>query len=60
MNDCVYEYSEIDLLLKKYIGGDTTREEESKLKEYFCNCNDIPSDWLPYKALFAFINIEQE
>ncbi len=51
----------IRLLLDKYNGGETTREEEAELRRFFASqgCN-IPQEWQPYRALFAFIGRERE
>lgn len=48
-------------LLDKYVSGDTTAGEENALRGYFANPdNRIPDEWLPFKALFAYVDEEQE
>lgn len=47
-------------LLDKYSDGDTTREEETELRRFFASCgSNIPHEWQPYRALFAFVERER-
>ena len=50
----------IKTLLDKYLDGETTAAEEDALRGYFANPgNNIPGGWLPYKALFAYVEEER-
>ena len=50
----------IKTLLDKYLDGETTAAEENALRGYFANPgNSIPDEWLPYKALFAYVEEER-
>lgn len=50
----------IKQLLDKYLDGDTSSAEERALRGYFTNNdNIIPEEWMPYRALFAYIAEEQ-
>lgn len=50
----------IKQLLDKYLDGETSAAEEKALRGYFANGdNHIPEEWLPYRALFAYIAEEQ-
>lgn len=50
----------IKQLLDKYLDGETPAAEEKALRGYFANGdNNIPEEWLPYRALFAYIAEEQ-
>ena len=54
------EYERIQLLLDKYIAGETRNDEESMLREFFAtHHDDIPMEWQPYRALFCFIEKER-
>lgn len=51
---------QISQLLDKYLDGGTTQAEEAALREYFATRGaDIPEEWRPYKALFAYIDGER-
>lgn len=50
----------IKQLLDKYLDGETSSAEERALRGYFTNKdNDIPEEWMPYKALFTYIAEER-
>ena len=50
----------IKQLLDKYLDGETSSAEERALRGYFTNRdNDIPEEWMPYRALFAYIAEER-
>ncbi len=50
----------IKQLLDKYLDGETSADEERALRGYFTNKgNHIPEEWIPYRALFAYIAEEQ-
>ena len=45
---------EIQILLDRYLDGDTTCEEELLLRRYFNETQLIPTEWQCYKALFLW------
>lgn len=50
----------IKQLLDKYLDGETSSAEERALRGYFTNKgNDIPEEWMPYRALFTYISEER-
>lgn len=50
----------IKQLLDKYLDGETSSAEERDLRGYFTNKgNDIPEEWMPYRALFTYISEER-
>jgi len=50
----------IKQLLDKYLDGETSSAEERALRGYFTNRdNNIPEEWMPYRALFAYIAEER-
>lgn len=50
----------IQLLLDKYIAGETTNSEEKTLRKFFAtHRNGIPTEWQPYRALFGFVEMER-
>lgn len=51
--------NDIEQLIEKYLDGDTTHAEEQQLQAYFASHTDIPADWQPYRALFAYVGEEQ-
>lgn len=50
----------IKQLLDKYLDGETSSAEERALRGYFTNkANNIPEEWMPYRALFTYIAEER-
>lgn len=50
----------IKQLLNKYLDGETSSAEERALRGYFTNKgNNIPEEWMPYRALFTYIAEER-
>lgn len=50
----------IKQLLDKYLDGETSSAEERALRGYFTNKgNNIPEEWMPYRALFTYIAEER-
>lgn len=50
----------IKQLLDKYLDGETSSAEERALRGYFTNKgNNIPEEWMPYRALFIYIAEER-
>ena len=47
---------QIEDLLKQYLDGETTNEEEQLLRQYFANTQIVPPEWNVYKALFCWEN----
>ena len=47
-------YTEIEILLNRYLQCETNEEEEQRLCDFFLSCNTLPEQWQPYKALFAY------
>lgn len=45
---------QIEDLLKRYLDGETTNEEEQLLRQYFTNTQIVPAPWKAYKALFCW------
>lgn len=45
---------QIEDLLKHYLDGETTNEEEQLLRQYFVHTQIVPSEWNAYKALFCW------
>lgn len=45
---------QIEYLLKRYLDGETTNEEEQQLRQYFATLQIIPPEWKAYKALFGW------
>lgn len=50
----------IATLIEKYLDGSTTGAEEQALREYFATTgDDIPAEWKPLRAMFAFVTAER-
>ena len=50
----------IKQLLDKYLDGENSSAEERALRGYFTNKgNNIPEEWMPYRALFTYIAEER-
>lgn len=47
------ERSEVKALLELYFEGQTTLQQEKELSTYFLTEESIPTELLPYKAIFA-------
>ena len=47
----------IEELLEKYFEGDTSAAEEKWLRAFFAS-TDVPEEFLPYKAMFAYFDEE--
>lgn len=54
------ELQEIEILLDKYLAGETSLKEEVRLKEFFKNHPNVPEHLKEYQALFSFFESEQE
>ena len=54
------EQSRIRELLVLYFEGQTTLMQEEQLRRYFAAATDIPSDLMPYKAMFAAFDSVKE
>lgn len=54
------ERHRVEQLLERYMAGDTGSKEEAELRCYFeRHGNNIPDEWRAYRAMFAFVDIEQ-
>ncbi|RLD64861.1 MAG: hypothetical protein DRI95_09930 [Bacteroidetes bacterium] len=54
------EYKELEILLDKYFEGNTTLEEEQKIREFFLKNSDLPAKLVKTKAMFEFFQKETE
>ena len=50
---------QIEELLKHYLDGKTTNEEEQLLRQYFATTQIVPPEWKAYKALFGWENSQR-
>lgn len=51
---------QIQVLLDKYLAGETSNEEEELLRNYFEeHGDDIPEEWKPFRAMFSFVGFEK-
>lgn len=51
---------QIQVLLDKYLAGETSNEEEELLRNYFEeHGDDIPEEWKSFRALFSFVGFEK-
>ena len=49
--------ADIRKLIDRYMSGETTNEEEAKLRSWFRLAGDnIPEEWRPLRALFSFVD----
>lgn len=53
------DYNTVKSLLDKYFAGETSLADEQQLREYFKR-EDIPEEWLSYRALFTYFGSEQD
>lgn len=52
--------ADIRKLIDHYMSGETTNEEEAKLRSWFRLAGDnIPEEWRPLRALFCFVDEER-
>lgn len=52
--------ADIRKLIERYMSGETTNEEEAKLRSWFRLAGDnIPEEWRPLRALFCFVDEER-
>lgn len=52
--------ADISKLIDRYMSGETTNEEEAKLRSWFRLAGDnIPEEWRPLRALFCFVDEER-
>lgn len=52
--------ADIRKLIDRYMSGETTNEEEAKLRSWFRLAGDnIPEEWRPLRALFSFVDEER-
>ena len=48
------QYQEIEILLERFMEGRTSLGEEARLSEFFRQTPDLPSEWEPYREMFAY------
>lgn len=46
----------IESLLKQFMQGETTLEQEQELGKFFANSTSIPKEWEAFKVMFAYFN----
>jgi len=52
--------TDIRTIIDRYMSGETTNEEEAKLRSWFRLAGDnIPEEWRPLRALFCFVDEER-
>lgn len=52
--------ADIRKFIDRYMSGETTNEEEAKLRSWFRLAGDnIPEEWRPLRALFCFVDEER-
>lgn len=52
--------ADIRKLIDRYMSGETTNEEEAKIRSWFRLAGDnIPEEWRPLRALFSFVDEER-
>ena len=52
--------NKIQILLDKYLAGETSNDEEEMLRYYFEeHGDDIPEEWKSFRALFSFVGFER-
>lgn len=51
-----YSQHEIEVLLDKFMDGQTTVMEEALLADYFRNHRDVPAQWEDYRAMFSYFD----
>lgn len=52
--------NKIQVLLDKYLAGETSNDEEEMLRYYFEeHGDDIPEEWKSFRALFCFVGFER-
>lgn len=56
------EIQRVEGLIDKYLSGRTSGLEEAALRDFFAkrHAEDIPVEWQPLKAMFAFVDDERE
>ena len=48
-----YKMEHIEQLLRRFMDGETSEQEEKILEEYFSHDDDIPEEWATYREMFA-------
>ncbi len=52
------DIKEAKVLVDRYMDGETTAEEERILRHFFRTAADLPDEWQPLRALFAYVDHE--
>ena len=50
------QYQEIEILLERFMEVRTSLGEEARLSEFFRQTPDLPSEWEPYREMFAYFD----
>ena len=52
---------QIEQLIERYLNGETSREEELLLRNFFCrNYVAMPEEWKVYRAMFGYVKTQAE
>lgn len=54
------EPHKIEDLLEKYLAGNTSLDEEKKLRDYFTREKEIPENLREFKVLFSYFSAEKQ
>lgn len=52
------DINEAKVLVDRYMDGETTAGEERTLRHFFHTATDLPDEWQPLRALFAYVDHE--
>ena len=52
--------NKVKVLIDRYMNGETTADEERQLRHFFRTAQSLPDEWLPLRALFAYVDSEAE
>ncbi len=52
------DIKEAQVLIDRYMDGETTAAEERALRHFFRTAADVPEQWRPLRALFAYVDDE--
>ncbi|MFN8257621.1 MAG: hypothetical protein U0W24_18135 [Bacteroidales bacterium] len=53
------EFKELDKLIEKYLEGETSSEEENRLKDFLLSRDILPEKYLWIKSMFSFYKAEK-
>ncbi len=52
------DMKEARVLIDRYMDGETTAREERELRHFFRTATNLPDEWQPLRALFAYVDHE--